>query len=101
MYCSYVISCIVLMFALFVSVMKCADGFFNVLFLEITNSRYQNKIMLSTLSQEDILAFKIDDDDIKQSVQNILAATPDVECHLFDINPCDYGFHLFSICKPI
>ncbi len=64
MYCSYVISCIVLMFALFVSVMKCADGFFNVLFLEITNSRYQNKIMLCTLSQEDILAFKIDDDDI-------------------------------------
>ncbi len=63
---------------------KFPDGYFHIHYMEIKTSFYSNKVLVATgLTQEDILGFKVDDDCIKNNVQDVLASTPNIGCHLF------------------
>ena len=77
---------------------KYPDGFFHIQFMEIKSSAYSNKLIVATgLSQEDVLGYKVEDDGLRNLVQDTRASGPDIGCHLFLENPCHYGFPVFEI----
>lgn len=75
------------------------DGYFRVAFMKRTQSKYTQKYSFrSGQTQEDILAWDLDDDvDEMYRIRDLVAGSPGVHVRIFNQNPLHLGYHLYCI----